>query len=279
MTAAIVKHDSAIEFLESCQEWLSLDEIANHGILSLAEVLTSPHPIYLPPFIFGHARCDNEISGCWIYAEPDGLTVSDLAPESEVAVFENLKKQLYLPSRIFGPREPALRLAQLFGETRHTDYQIESVWRVHCLRDLSNRPTPVQGSTRIAEMADRELVSNWGRKYNAERPANVDIQQFLLKKLADANLYFWVNGNPKSLATISGGKCSGPRISSVYTPPSSRSNGYATALVENLSSMFLQSGRPYVTLNTLLGDPVEQIYQRLGYVPVAEKVSVTFEAT
>jgi len=270
-----------MEFLDSCRDWLSLDEIINHGMLSLAEVLTSPSSIYKPPFIFAHVRCGKEICGCWIFAEPDGLTLSDLAAESQFSVFENVQKHIHLPSRIFGPRGPALRLAQLFGEIRGTSYRIDSVWRVHYLKDLSRRPISVRGSIRIAETKDRALVSDWGGKYDIERPANVDIQQFLLQKLVDKSLYLWVDvdGHPKSLATISGGNCSGPRISSVYTPLRFRSNGYATALVRNLSQNFLQAGRPYVTLNTLLGDPVERIYWRLGYRPVAEKVSVTFAAT
>jgi GNAT superfamily N-acetyltransferase len=258
---------------------LSSNEIVNHGILSLAEVLTSPNSIYQPPFIFAHVRRDEEISGCWIYAEPDGLTLSDLAPETQFDVFEHLRKYIHLPSRIFGPRESALRLAQLFGETSGTSYKIDSVWRVHYLKDLAGQSILVDGSIRIAEMKDSSLVSKWGEEYNTERPANVDIKQFLLQKLIDKNLHLWVDEDPKSLATISGGNCSGPRISSVYTPPEFRSHGYATALVKNLSRKFLRAGRPYVTLNTLLGDPVEQIYRRLGYRPVAEKVSVTFEET
>jgi len=281
VTTPIVEHKSAMEFLDSCRDWLSLDEIVNHGMLSLAEVLTSPSSIYQPPFIFAHVRCGKDICGCWIYAEPDGLTVSDLSTESQFFVFEHVQKYVHLPSRIFGPREPALQIAQLFGEIRNTSYRIDSVWRVHYLKDLSGKPIPVRGSIRTAETKDRALVSNWGKKYDIERPANVDIQQFLLQKLADKSLYLWVDGDgdPKSLATISGGNCSGPRISSVYTPPGFRSNGYATALVRSLSRKFLQNGRPYVTLNTLLGDPVERIYWRLGYRPVAEKVSVIFEAT
>lgn len=268
-----------MEFLASCRDWLSQNEIVNHGILSLAKVLTSPNSIYQPPFIFSHVRCGKEICGCWIYAEPDGLTVSDLEAESLSSVFENLQKKLLLPSRIFGPRDSALRLAHLFGDSRNTSYKIDSTWRVHCLKDLPSQPITVPGSVRVAGTKDRDLVSNWGKEYDIERPANVNIQQFLLQKLVDKSLYLWVNGDPKSLATISGGDCSGPRISSVYTPPVFRSNGYATALVNNLSRKFLKDARPYVTLNTLLGDPVERIYRRLGYRPVAEKVSVTFEAT
>jgi predicted GNAT family acetyltransferase len=139
-------------------------------------------------------------------------------------------------------------------------------------------PLSVEGYFRIGGNADKSLVKNWGKKYDSERPANVSIKEFLLKKLADQQLYLWVDENPKSLATVSGENCSGLRISSVYTPPVYRSNGYATALVRDLSQKYLDGGSTYVTLNTQLGDPVERIYRKLGFKPVTEKLSVTFES-
>jgi len=129
----------------------------------------------------------------------------------------------------------------------------------------------------MGEKQDSDLVRKWGENYNEERPANVDIQQFLLKKLRDSQLYFLIDQQRKSLATISGVNCSGPRISAVYTPPTFRTEGYATALVHELSNTFLSSGSPYVTLNTQAGDPVENIYRRLGYRAVGEKVSIVFD--
>jgi len=41
--------------------------------------------------------------------------------------------------------------------------------------------------------------------------------------------------------------------------------------------MYLESGSPYITLNTQAGDSVEEIYKRLGFQPIGEKVSIIFE--
>ena len=272
----IVEHSSAKEFLSSCAQWLSLREIEDHGVLSLGDVLTSLHPIYSPPFLFAHALSNDEIVGCCIYAEPDGLVLSTLSHQGTLALFEYLQARIEIPSRIFGPYKPALQMARLFSDIRHRPYRIQSAWRVHSLMHLEVGRPSVKGDIRLANSADKNLVRNWGRQYDDEKPANVSIENFLLKKLVDQQLYLWTDDSPKSLATISGANCSGLRISSVFTPHSYRSMGYATSLVHCLSQKYLDSGSAYITLYTQTGDPVERIYRKLGFLPVTEKVSITF---
>ena len=277
MNLHVVEHESALDFLGSCQDWLSKDELINHGVLSLANILTPEHPIYRPPYRFIHVTIDNEIAGCCIHAEPDGLVLSACKNEVTFALFEYLQQTVPRPSRIIGPEKPVICLARLFSDSMQSSFRVHSRWRIHYLNHRSYSGGAVSGNIQLGELDDVELVREWGRSYNEERPANVNITQFLSKKLSDRHLYFWVDGTPKCLATISGMNCSGPRISAVYTPPKFRAHGYATALVNDLSNMYLEQGSEYVTLNTQAGDPVERIYERLGYKQVGEKVSVIFE--
>jgi GNAT superfamily N-acetyltransferase len=275
----IVEHETASAFLDSCHEWLSKRELINHGVLSLANILTPHHPIYKPPFLFSHVTTGGEITGCCIYAEPDGLVLSECSPDTPHVLFDYLQSSIHLPSRVFGPEKPSLELAKLFGELRNAKYRIQSTWRIHRLDRLERNYVPVSGHLQIGKLEDLDLVREWGKSYNNERPANVDIQEFFSKKLRDNHLYFWIDEGPKSLATISGLNCSGPRISAVYTPPAHRTHGYATALVNHISDNYLDSGSAYITLNTQAGDPVERIYKRLGFYTIGEKVSVIFDDT
>lgn len=277
MKIDIVEHESASEFLDSCHKWLSKNELLNHGVLSLASVLTPANPIYRPPFLFSHVTVDDKIAGCCIHAEPDGLVLSVCNEQVTSALFDYLRPRIGSPSRVFGPEKPALQLAKLFSDFFQSSPRVHSRWRIHRLNQPIRGSGPVRGDLRIGELRDSDLVSKWGREYNDERPANVDIKQFLSKKLIDRHLYLWVDDTPKCLATLSGVNCSGPRISAVYTPPTFRTHGYATALVSKLSNMYLESGSAYVTLNTQAGDPVERIYKRMGYVAIGEKVSIIFE--
>lgn len=277
MTIRIVEHESASVFLDSCKRWLSENEIINHGVLSLAGILAPQHPIYRPPFLFAHAIVDGKIAGCCIYAEPDGVVLSDCTHEIAFVLFDYLRYRIDIPSRIFGPEIPALQLAKLFGDSMEASYRVDSSWRIHRLDTPIRSAITARGHLQIGYLDDNDLVREWGKKYNEERPANVDIQLFLLKKLKDQLLYFWIDSAPKCVATISGINCSGPRISAVYTPPTFRKHGYAGALVHELSNMYLESGSSYITLNTQTGDSVENLYKRLGYQAIGEKVSVIFE--
>ena len=271
-----VDHASADAFLEKCATWLSRREDLNHGLLSLADVLRSNRYIHNAPFVFCHLADGEEIRGCAIFAEPDGLVLSEMNVETSVHFFSYLYKKIGMPSRIFGPVRPATRLAELFAKASNCTQEAHSVWRVHRLDKSLIQEIQVPGQVAQGTRNDSHIVSTWGREYNLEKPANVNIETFLLRKLEDGLLYFWIDGEPKSLATLSGKFCSGPRISSVYTPRILRGRGYAFGLVYNLGNSQLSSGSSYVTLNTQAGDAVENMYRKIGYRVIGERVSIVF---
>jgi hypothetical protein len=64
----------------------------------------------------------------------------------------------------------------------------------------------------------------------------------------------------------------------VYTPPELRGRGYATALTAELSQRLLDQGRRFCFLFTDLTNPTSNaIYERIGYVRVAESAMVAFD--
>ena len=268
---------SALAFRNDCLDWLSQEEVINHSVISLSDALKREAPIYSPPFRFCHVTIGNTIQGCCIYAEPDGLVLSEFPPELTAILFSWIEKQIESPSRVFGPKSATLQIADLIAKSRASTFKIQSTWRSHILDKTSTSAKTAPGFSRSASAEDYEIVRAWGKKYDREKPANLSIEKFLLNKLEEGNLFFWVNVEPVCLAAISGMSCSGPRISAVFTPSAMRGHGYASTLVHELGTNFLALGRPYVTLSTLVGDPAERIYQRLGYRPVGERVSVVFE--
>ena len=83
--------------------------------------------------------------------------------------------------------------------------------------------------------------------------------------------FFWFNGEPVALATLTGPTPNGVRVSLVYTPPEHRGRGYASNLVARLSQHALDSGRKYCFLFTDQANPVSNsIYQKIGYRPVSD---------
>lgn len=275
-TAEVVVHESAEAFLLSCGPWLSQKEDINHGLISLADALRSNRHIHRPPFLFCHVELNANIAGCSIYAEPDGIVISEMPDKANVALYTVLRERIELPSRIFGPLIPAMRLAERFAQSGELVAQLESEWLVHRLDEQTAQVPSTPGKLVLGNIRDREIVSRWGRDYNAEKPSNINVEKFLLRKLDDQLLYFWSEIERKSLATISGTICSGPRISAVYTPHSCRGAGYASALVHELAQKFLTSGSPYITLNTRVGDGVEYMYEKLGFRIIGKKANFVF---
>ena len=67
-------------------------------------------------------------------------------------------------------------------------------------------------------------------------------------------------------------------VNGVYTPPEHRGRGYATSCVAALSARLLAEGRRFCFLFTDAANPTSNaIYQRIGYVPVAEVQEYRFE--
>jgi len=80
-----------------------------------------------------------------------------------------------------------------------------------------------------------------------------------------------VDGRPVSTASAARAQRHGVTISRVYTPPEHRRHGYASACVAALSQRQLDAGYEYCCLYTDLANPTSNaIYQRIGYVPLAD---------
>jgi len=274
----IVRHQTAAEFLANCRGWLSEQEDIHNGMLSLADALVSGKHIHTPPFVFAHIEFSNQIVGCAIFAEPDGITLSEMSVSAADKLFVGLRSDVQAPSRIHGPRQPASQLATQYAELTNSVAALHSEWNVYRLDNSPNRQHPTKGTMQIGNPSDEHLVRTWGKLYDVEKPANVNIEKFLVRKLEDGLLFFWVDEEPKALLTLSGVNCSGNRISSVFTPQHYRGKGYATSLVHAMSMNLLSSGREFVTLNTEIGDPAERIYEKLGYHVVGERVSFELES-
>ena len=269
-----VQHDSPAAFLAACGKWLEDRDVRHHGLLSLADALSIEGHIHKPPFFFLHAEDGAEVAGCAIFAEPDGLTVSEMTAEAIDSLFGKLRHVLPgNPSRVFGPRHSVREIAKRFAEVTGAESRLHSSWNVHVLDKVPNW-IPVKGQYRNCHVSDQELVRAWAREYAIEKPATLDIEEFFIRKLENGHAYFWFDEVPRSVLTISGVNCSGVRISSVYTPPEYRGRGYASSLVAEATTRLLGQEKLFVTLSTETGDPVSKLYERLGYAIVGEVISV-----
>jgi len=122
------------------------------------------------------------------------------------------------------------------------------------------------------------LVAEWGAAFARDTGTPIgDPLTFLERLIRDGSLYLWSDGEPRSMAAAVGTTPNGIRVGYVYTPPSFRGLGYATATVASLSQSLLNDGRRFCFLYTDLANPISNaIYQRVGYRPVSDVVDVNF---
>jgi predicted GNAT family acetyltransferase len=147
-------------------------------------------------------------------------------------------------------------------------------------------PADPRGRMRFAESGDRDLVIEWIRAFEAESipsdAPHINVDEVVDRRLAGGGgggFALWDDGaDTVSLSGYGGRTPHGTRIGPVYTPPSLRRRGYASALVGQLSEHLLEGGLDYCFLYTDMSNPTSnKVYMNVGYELVGESADYVFE--
>jgi GNAT superfamily N-acetyltransferase len=137
------------------------------------------------------------------------------------------------------------------------------------------RPGP-EGTGRPAAETDRDLLAGWFGAFALEvgDPPGQDQRAAVAERLGYGGLIVWEAGSvPVSVA----GRTRMVRVGPGYTPPELRGRGYAGAATAAVSQAALDAGVREVVLYTDLANPTSNaLYQRLGYLPVEDRVMLSF---
>lgn len=154
----------------------------------------------------------------------------------------------------------------------------QGVYRLTRVRPVEGVP----GRPRNATAADRSLLLEWVQAFAEESFADADPRAAVRQvdarlDLGAGGFAFWEDDRPVSLAGWGGKTPNGIRIGPVYTPPSLRRRGYASALTASVSKDLLAAGNRFCFLYTDLANPTSnRIYVDVGYEPVCESVDYAF---
>jgi predicted GNAT family acetyltransferase len=131
-----------------------------------------------------------------------------------------------------------------------------------------------------AEERHTELVEEWIFRFAIEIGEPITREDASLKakaNIATTSMYLWQDNKAVSMAKKSRPTKHGIVVTLVYTPPSFRNKGYATACVASLSQLLLNDGYSYCSLYTDLANPTSNdIYTTIGYYPVQDSVMYRF---
>jgi len=151
---------------------------------------------------------------------------------------------------------------------------------IYELRQVIHPKYP-SGEFRQADLEDLELVRRWASGFHDDIFSKEQLEQTVKageEAAKNGKLFLWVGNEPKSMAARTRPTPHGEAITFVYTPPSQRRKGYATAVVAQLSQRILDDGRQFCTLYTDLSNSTSNsIYQRIGYKKITDVVDIHFQ--
>jgi GNAT superfamily N-acetyltransferase len=156
--------------------------------------------------------------------------------------------------------------------------------RLYRLGELSWPDPAPAGAARIARDCDLPLVIDWFSAFAVEvhdMGRGADHAAAARDRVSYGGITLWeAAGRPVALAGATRQVAGMVRVGPVYTPPEARGRGYGSAVTAAASERLLAAGAGDVLLYTDLANPVSNsIYQRIGYRPVEDRVSLEFSAS
>jgi len=253
------------------------DEALHNGLIGAIDLLVKGSSVYSPPYWFGTVEDTGEIVAVAMHTKPDGLITTAMPGSILDDVFQSVDEVVGPPHRIMAPEAEANWLSNTWATHDELRRTLQMVWNVYCLKACDMPAVDVPGQLRVSTDIDSGTAEQWGTEYGIEKPAPVDVAQFMLRKLRRKELYFWEDDGKKTMLTLSSFTENGVRISSVYTPKDHRGHRYASATVAATCRMLFDQGMKFITLVAIDGDPAERIYQRLGFERIGSRSCYNLE--
>ncbi len=289
------RHATATPFLAAMQAQLEANEARNGLMLGLALLverdpnhygddpyLATLHPVAERAAAPVVAALMTPPHGIVLYCEATEPALIDAALQP---LIENLHVEGWAVPTVHGPAAAAARFADHWSALTGEPHTLAVALRAFELRRV-NHPRYSRGDLRPATRADQALAVQWFCAFEEEALAaeaaaerRTHLEKSVAQKIADGHLFFWVDGQPVSMAGLTRPTAHGISIGPVYTPPEQRGRGYATAAVARLSQQMLDAGKEFCALFTDLANPTSNhIYQQIGYRALGDFVQYRFGA-
>jgi predicted GNAT family acetyltransferase len=271
-------------FLDAAGSLLLEDEARNNLILGVAGTLVEDSDRYAEKRFWVVVDDGGKPAAAAMRTPPYNLL---LAPARSTAALETLVGAIddELPGVVASHPEVD-DFVELWSQAHAIEPRVLRNQGVYALEQVDPVPA-ASGSRRRATAVDYLLVMNWMIAFGEEvleesDPGRTEARNFVDQRLRGhgaGGFELWEDGGEVvSLSGWGGSTPNGIRIGPVYTPPERRGRGYATSLVAELSQVLLDDGRRFCFLYTDLANPTSNaIYERIGYVKVAESAMVAFQ--
>ncbi|MDI2127908.1 GNAT family N-acetyltransferase [Yinghuangia seranimata] len=280
-------HDRAA-FESAAGEFLYADPVSNTTALTLLADLRErgDHAFGTEPPRFGVlADADGTVASAFAHTPPFPLLLLGALPLPQVASFVDVL--------LGGPRpvtwmiagdDTAAAVAAAWHDRTGTVATVAERQRLYRL-DALVPPDPMpEGAARPAGPGDREVLMRMLTDFEVSLGhLNVDPARLAAAndlRIAHGLFTVWETaGEVVSVAANKPLAAGVARVGPVYTPPEHRGRGYGGAVTAARTADAFAQGADEVVLFTDLANPTSNsIYQRIGYVPLEDRVMLAFPA-
>lgn len=270
--ARVVRHADVHAFAARATPWLLHAEAEHNLLLGIIEQLKAHRLQGGDPYLVTIEEND-AVVGCAFRTPPYKLGLTRM-PHGAIAALVNDVGEVFqsIPA-VMGPSAQARAFAEAWALCKGAEAQPGMRQRIYILESVNAPSSPAAGELRLAGRRDTDLLVGWLNSFAAETGiGTVNVQSFVESHIANKTIFLWEDqGQPVTSALYSGKTPNGVRIGFVYTPPDMRRKGYASACVAAISQRALDVGNRFCCLYTDLSNPTSNdIYQRIGYVPVCD---------
>jgi predicted GNAT family acetyltransferase len=276
----LYRSTSAGKFLETAEAFLVAHEALLNLPFAIARQCIDDPERYPGPNYFAVIEGTNGVEGVALMTPPHRLQVH-VKPEAISLVAKDLASSDWHVPGVTGPETAARAFAAVWCDQRQMRAECRHRSRAFQLTAITPAPL-ASGAMRLAGSADRRVVEGWYRAFDAEAGLSIGghrATELGARAVMAGRVFVWDDNGPVAQAALNGTTPHGVRIGMVYTPPSHRGRGYATALVGALSRQCLDGGRAYCFLFTDLANPISNsIYPKVGYRPIADFEDIDFVA-
>ncbi|MBI3148693.1 MAG: GNAT family N-acetyltransferase [Betaproteobacteria bacterium] len=277
-------HATAQDFLAAAQAWLMRDESANNLLLSFASRRAvhgaAGDQDYYATIAEGRELCLAATAG-----QDGGVLLGGNHRQALRMLARDLAQRGLRPQGVVGEAQAAADFATCFAAA--TQARVAPRHRLKHLA-LYTLPLPpvVAGGMRDAGPADLALVEDWWEHFREETrtPGQLrDLLAAVASRIPGRGIVLWCAPEPIAMAAYTLLLPDTARLSAVFTARGARQQGYASALVAQLSRQLMLRGtddarpRRACFLSTDAHNPVSNaIYERIGFREQGEHQHLDF---
>ena len=272
----IYRHSDARAFLARAEQWLERAPMQHAMALQSARFARSDSPRVEPRFWATLEEAD-EIVGCAFRTPPFRLGITALPLAAVPLLVESLAPVYLTLAGIAGPEPAASAFAAAWTDLRGGSARVQARQRLLVHRLIVPTGDAPPGALRPAVDADSGVARQWGAAFAVEsRLAALD-GALCSRLIREGQLYFWDDGGPQCMLGVLRETRDAAAIGILYTVPSGRERGYASAAVAAFSRQLLDRGMAH---SYFWIDPAsvvaDAISRKLGYVAIEDSVDIDF---